>query len=124
MLSLYYLTGDWTTVGSETRKFNLYDYVKNRQWNYVATAMVNSGPNRTMRQLEAKVIMLADYGIRKDRSLIRRQGIQDIASKYPSRLLDDKSRAQAEYVYYELTNRFLPHMAESRQRILSSQLSK
>ena len=62
MLSLYYLTGDWTTVGSETRKFNLYDYVKNRQWNYVATAMVNSGPNRTMRQLEAKVIMLADYG--------------------------------------------------------------
>ena len=124
MLSLYYLTGDWTTVGSETRKFNLYDYVKNRQWEYVATAMVNSGPNRTMRQLESKVIMLADYGIQKDRSLIRRQGIQDIASKYPSRLLDDKSRAQAEYVYYELTNRFLPHMAESRQRILSSQLNK
>lgn len=124
MLSLYYLTGDWTTVGSETRKFNLYDYVKTRQWNYVATAMVNSGLNRTMRQLEAKVIMLADYGIQKDRSLIRRQGIQDIASKYPSRLLDDKSRAQAEYVYYELTNRFLPHMAESRQRILSSQLNK
>jgi GH24 family phage-related lysozyme (muramidase) len=124
MLSLYYLTGDWTTVGSETRKFNLYDYVKNRQWNYVATAMVNSGPNRTMRQLEAKVIMLADYGIRKNIPLIRRQGIQDIASKYPSRLLDDKSRAQAEYVYYELTNRFLPHMAESRQRILSSQLNK
>lgn len=124
MLSLYHLTGDWTTVGSETRKFNLFDYVKNRQWNYVATAMVNSGPNRTMRQLEAKVIMLADYGIQKDRSLIRRQGIQDIASKYPSRLLDDKSKAQAEYVYYELTNRFLPHMAESRQRILSSQLNK
>ena len=124
MLSLYFLTGDWTTVGSEKRKFHLYDYVKNRQWEYVATAMVNSGVNRTMRQLEAKAIMLADYGITKDRSLIRRQGIQKIASMYPSRLIDDKSRAQAEYVYYALTRRFLPHMAESRQRILSSQLNK
>jgi GH24 family phage-related lysozyme (muramidase) len=124
MLSLYFLTGDWTTVGSEKRKFHLYDYVKNRQWEYVATAMVNSGVNRTMRQLEAKAIILADYGITKDRSLIRRQGIQKIASMYPSRLIDDKSRAQAEYVYYALTRRFLPHMAESRQRILSSQLNK
>ena len=124
MLSLYYLTGDWTTVGSEVRTFKLYDYVKNRQWNYVATAMSNSGINRNMRQLEAKVIMLADYGVMKDRSLIRRQGLQEIAANYPTRMLDDTSRAQAEYVYYAMTKRFLPYMSESRQRILSSQLNK
>ena len=51
-------------------------------------------------------------------------GIQDIADRYPARMLDDKSRAQAEYVYYAETKRFLPNMAESRQRILSSQLNR
>lgn len=124
MVSLYYLTGDWTRVGTEDRTFQLYDYVKNREWEYVATAMSNSGVNRNQRQLEAKVIVLADYGIPKDRTLIKRQGIQDIADRYPARMLDDKSRAQAEYVYYAETKRFLPNMAESRQRILSSQLNR
>jgi GH24 family phage-related lysozyme (muramidase) len=123
LVSLYYLTGDWTRVGSEQRTFQLYDYVKDREWQYVATAMTNSGINRVQRQLEAKVIMLADYGISKDRSLIKRQGIQEIANKYPTRLLDDRSRTQAEYVYYAETKRFLPNMAESRQRILSSKLN-
>jgi GH24 family phage-related lysozyme (muramidase) len=123
LVSLYYLTGDWTRVGSEQRTFQLYDYVKDREWQYVATAMTNSGINRVQRQLEAKVIMLADYGVAKDRSLIKRQGIQEIANKYPTRLLDDRSRTQAEYVYYAETKRFLPNMAESRQRILSSKLN-
>jgi GH24 family phage-related lysozyme (muramidase) len=124
MVSMYYFTGDWTRVGSEQRTFQLYDYVKNREWEYVATAMTSSGVNRIQRQLEAKVIMLADYGIVKDRSLIKRQGIQDIANKYPARMLDDKSRSQAEYVYYAETKRFLPNIAESRQRILSSKLNR
>jgi len=123
LVSLYYLTGDWTRVGSEQRTFQLYDYVKDREWQYVATAMTNSGTNRVQRQLEAKVIMLADYGVSKDRSLIKRQGIQEIANKYPTRLLDDRSKTQAEYVYYAETKRFLPNMAESRQRILSSKLN-
>jgi len=123
MLSMYYLTGDWTRVGTPERTFELYDYVKNRQWDYVATAMTNSGNNRVARQLEAKVIMLADYGIAKDRSLIKEQGIQEIANKYPDRLLDDHSKAQAEYVYYAETKRFLPKTAESRKRILSSMLN-
>ena len=124
LVSMYYFTGDWTRVGSEQRTFQLYDYVKNRQWDYVATAMTNSGLNRSARQLEAKVIMHPDYGIAKDRSLIKRQGIQDIANKYPTRMMNDKSRLQAEYVYYAETKRFLPSMAESRQRILSSQLNR
>jgi len=124
MVSMYYFTGDWTRVGTEKRTFQLYDYVKNREWEYVATAMTNSGENRIQRQLEAKVIMLADYGVAKDRLLIKKQGIQEIANRYPTRMLDDRSRAQAEYVYYAETKRFLPNMAESRQRILSSQLNR
>jgi hypothetical protein len=121
---MYYFTGDWTRVGTEKRTFQLYDYVKNREWEYVATAMTNSGENRIQRQLEAKVIMLADYGVAKDRLLIKKQGIQEIANRYPTRMLDDRSKAQAEYVYYAETKRFLPNMAESRQRILSSQLNR
>ena len=124
MVSMYYFTGDWTRVGTEKRTFQLYDYVKNREWEYVATAMTNSGENRIQRQLEAKVIMLADYGVAKDRLLIKKQGIQEIANRYPTRMLDDRSKAQAEYVYYAETKRFLPNMAESRQRILSSQLNR
>lgn len=124
MVSMYFLTGDWTRVGSEIRTFQLYDHVKNREWQYVATAMTNSGVDRIQRQLEAKVIMLADYGIFKDRSLIKKQGIQEIANRYPIRMLDDKSRAQAEYIYYAETKRFLPNMAESRQRILSTKLNR
>lgn len=124
MLSMYYFTGDWTRVGTNKREFALYDYVKNRQWDYVATAMSNSGTGRIIRQHEAKIIMLADYGIQKDRSLIKEQGIQELANKYPARLIDDRSRAQAEYVYYATTKRFLPHTSESRKRILSSKINQ
>lgn len=124
MLSMFYFTKYWTEVGTDDRKFSLYEHVKNREWEYVATAMTNSGSNRIQRQLEAKVIMLADYGIPKDRSLIKKQGIEELANRYPQRMLDDRSKAQAEYVYYAETKRFLPNMSESRQRILSSQLNR
>lgn len=124
MVSLYYFTGYWTEVGSDDRKFKIANQIEDREWEYVATAFTNSGTDRTMRQLEAKVMILADYGTYKDRSLIKKQGIEELASEYPNRMLDDRSKAQAEYVYYSETKRFLPNMAESRQRILSSQLNR
>ena len=124
LLSMFYFTGDYTSVGTEIRKFKLFDYIKERKWNYVATAMTNSGANRTLRQLEAKIIMLADYGVPKDRILIKEQSLQEIVKRYPSRLLNDRARAQAEYVYYAETGRFLPKTSESRKRILSKQLNR
>lgn len=124
LLSMYYFTGDWTSVGTDIRKFKLYDDIKARKWDYVATAMSNSGANRIIRQHEAKIIMLADYGVEKDRMLIKEQGIQNIVKHYPTRLLDDRARAQAEYVYYAETNRFLPKTPESRKRILAKQLNR
>lgn len=124
LLSMFYFTGDYTSVGTEVRKFKLFDYIKERKWNYVATAMTNSGANRTLRQLEAKIIMLADYGVPKDRILIKEQSLQEIVKRYPSRLLNDRARAQAEYVYYAETGRFLPKTSESRKRILSKQLNR
>jgi hypothetical protein len=123
LLSMYYMTGDYTKVGTDIRKFNLFDDIKNRKWDYVASAMSNSGADRIMRQNEAKIIMLADYGVPKDRSLIKEQSLQDIVKRYPSRLLNDTSRAQAEYVYYAETGRFLPKTSDSRKRILARQLT-
>lgn len=105
LLSMYYMTGDYTKVGTDIRKFNLFDDIKNRKWDYVASAMSNSGADRIMRQNEAKIIMLADYGVPKDRSLIKEQSLQDIVKRYPSRLLNDTARAQAEYVYYAETGK-------------------
>lgn len=123
LLSMYYMTGDYTAVGTDIRKFKLFDYISARKWEYVATAMSNSGEaGRIMRQNEAKIIMLADYGIPKERILIKEQGLQDLSKRYPLRLLDDKAKAQAEYVYYAETGRFLPKTSESRKRILVQQL--
>jgi GH24 family phage-related lysozyme (muramidase) len=124
LLSMFYHTGDYTAVGSDIRKFKLMSDIQARRWNYVATAMSNSGVNRTLRQLEAKIIMLADYGVPKDRSLIKEQSLQEIVKRYPSRLLNDLARSQAEYVYYAETGRFLPKTSESRKRILSRQLNR
>jgi GH24 family phage-related lysozyme (muramidase) len=122
MLSMYYFTGDYTSVGTETRKFKLFDDIKNRRWNYVATAMSNSGVNRTQRQLEAKIVMLGDYGVPKERILIKEQGLQEIVKNYPLNMLNDQARAQAEYVYFAETQRFLPKTSESRKRILARQM--
>lgn len=123
LLSMFYHTGDYTAVGSETRRFKLLDDIRARRWNYVATAMSNSGVGRIQRQLEAKIIMLADYGVPKDRSLIKEQSLQEIVKRYPSRLINDRARAQAEYVYYAETGRFLPKTNDSRKRILKRQLN-
>ena len=90
---------------------------------YVATAMTLAGENRLMRQQEAKVLMLADYGITKDRSLIKEQGLQTLLKNYSTMGLADEQKSQAEYVYYAETKRFLPNLPESRKRILAKQLS-
>lgn len=124
LLSMYYLTGEWAKVGTDERKFNLVDDIKNRRWEYVATAMSHSGVNRITRQDEAKIIMLAEYGIELDRISIKEQSLQDIVKRYPSRLPNDTAREQAEYVYYAETGRFLPNMSESRKRILVRQLNR
>lgn len=123
LLSLYYFTGEFASVGTEIRKFKLSEYIQNRQWEYVATAMtLAGGKNRVMRQGEAKIIMLADYGIPKDRTLIKEQGLQELVKKYPDRFISDKAKAQAEYVYFAETKRFLPNMSESRKRLLAQLL--
>ena len=65
--------------------------------------------------------MLADYGTTKDRSLIKEQGLQTLLKRYSTMGLTDPQKAQAEYVYYAETKRFLPNLAESRKRILVKQ---
>jgi len=116
LLSLYYFTGDISSTGTPARKFKINNYIVNDQWQWVATALVLSGNQRNIRQGEAKIMMLADYGSSKSRETIKAQGLQDIRTVYPDGFDSVKSLNQAEYVYYLETNRFLPKMTQSRKR--------
>ena len=90
LLSLYFFTDDITSVGSEDRKFRIYEFIEEKKWDYVCTALILNGLKRTQRQAESKIIMLADYGQFKDRSLIREQGIQQLVKEYSTFQLTDK----------------------------------
>lgn len=115
LLSLYYFTGDYKYVGSNVRKIQISEYIKNREWKYIATAMLKSGYQRSQRRQESSIMMLGDYGSVLSRADIKARGIQMIRSNYPD-LLDVKQQRQAEYVYYAETTRFLPKMTQSRMR--------
>jgi hypothetical protein len=123
LLGLYADTGSFTTVGNSTRQFKLLDFISDKKWDYVATALTLSGANRLSRQAEAKILILADYGTYKNRSHIKEEGIQILVKDYTIGQLTDEQKKQAEYVYYAETNRFLPNMIESRKRLLAKQLS-
>lgn len=120
LLSVYYRTGTFNTVGTVVRKFDIYNYIKDRKWNYVATALIESGNNRNVRQGEAKLLMTGDYGIEKDRSFIKDAALKKLEREYLTGMLDTLAKKQAEYVYYKETGRFLPTMQQSRQRLLAN----
>ena len=116
LFSLYYRTGDFTKVGSEFRKFDIGPYIRDRAWVYIGTALLLSGQFRKQTQRESRILLFADYGTLKTRAIIKEEGIQQIRSDYPDRMLDATARAQAEYVYFKETNRFLPNLTQSRKR--------
>lgn len=121
LVCLYFLTGDIKYTGSAVRKFRILEYIRNKQWDYVATALALSNNNKAQRQREASIMMLADYGQQVNRQNLRTRGIQEMRSLYPDRLLDDRSRRQVEYIYYLETGRFLPKLTMSRQRQIVNQ---
>jgi hypothetical protein len=123
MLSLYADTGTFSRVGTSTRQFEIFDFVTDKKWDYVATALTLSGANRLDRQMDAKILMLGDYGTYRDRSYIKEDGIQALVKEYITNQMNDEQKSQAEYVYYAETKRFLPNMIESRKRLLAKQLS-
>ena len=123
MLSLYADTGTFIRVGNATRQFEIFDFITDKKWNYIATALTLSGAKRLDRQLDAKILMLGDYGTYRDRSYIKEDGIQTLLKEYITDQMTDEQRSQAEYVYYAETKRFLPNMTESRKRLLAKQLS-
>ena len=124
LLSLFYFTGDFYSVGTNDRKFQLREFINDKKWEYVSTALtITGGDQRPIRQHEGKIIMLADYGLQKSRDLIKEQGLQELVKRYPDRFINAKAKEQAEYVYFAETKRFLPNMSESRKRLLASLLT-
>lgn len=118
LLSVYFKTGDFKKIGTDSRKFDVYDFVKNRQWDYYATALTNSGKDRTTRQLEAKIMILGDYGSEVKREFIKSASLREVERDYPNKMTTDKQKLQAERVYFVETNRFLPGMDQARMRLV------
>lgn len=116
LLSLFYHTGTIETIGTPSRKFKINQYILDEEWQYIASALILTNDDRIIRQSEAKIMMLADYGTNKSRAIIRSQGIQNIRTAYPNGFIDTNALQQAEYVYFKETNRFLPLMTQSRKR--------
>lgn len=115
LLCLYYFTGDFTKVGTPARTFNLSQWIVDKKWDYIASALIESGYNRLLTQPLATIMMLGDYGSRTERTLLRERGLQILRKEYA--LLTDKlARQQAEYIYYVETRRFLPNLTQTRQR--------
>lgn len=121
LVSLYYHTGSIYSVGTSTRTFQIKNYIETKQWQWFASALVLSGFQRNIRQGEAKIMMLGDYGRTKSRTIIKAEGIQEIRQLYPNRFVNDKAKEQAEYIYYAETKRFLPKMSQSRMRKVIAQ---
>jgi GH24 family phage-related lysozyme (muramidase) len=119
LLSLYYWTGTISYIGSDYNRVNIYEYIKERKWNYIATALILTNNQRHIRQIEASILMLADYGRQSSRQSIRNQGIQNIRKNHQT--MDSQQKQQAEYIYYVETSRFLPNLSLSRQRQLVNQ---
>lgn len=112
---LYFHTGDALNVGSGSRRLYIGDWMKEGKWNYIATALTYTSDNANMRQREAAIMMLADYGQPFTREELREQGLQRMRKRYP-KLMDVKQQRQSEYVYFVETERFLPNMSQSRMR--------
>jgi GH24 family phage-related lysozyme (muramidase) len=115
LVSLYFHTGTILKIGTEDRNVLITDWIKEGKWNYIATALTSSGGQRNIRQREASILMLADYGPEITREDLRQDGLQRIRKRYPDQL-DTKQQRQAEYVYYAETKRFLPNMSQTRMR--------
>lgn len=119
LLSLYYRTGDFKSVGTTQRKFKIYDFIKENKWEYVATALIEAGNNRNVRQGEAKLLMTGDYGLYKDRSFIKSSALKTLERIYPN-MINQTSVFQAEVVYFAETKRFLPGMNDSKKRLVKN----
>lgn len=115
MVSLHFFTGAWDKVGTEIAKFDLRTHIMNREWDYVATALVNNGQDRLRTQSEAKIMMLGNYGRHTPRTMLKSKGVQLIRGEYP-RQKDAISKQQCEYIYYVEQRRFLPGITQSRMR--------
>tara|TARA_R110000822_G_scaffold9458_1_gene36631 strand:- start:6746 stop:7468 length:723 start_codon:yes stop_codon:yes gene_type:complete len=115
LLCLYYFTGDFTKVGTTARTFDLTKWIIDKKWDYIASALIESGYNRLLTQPIATIMMLGDYGSRTERALLRERGLQILRKEYPA-LTDKVARQQAEYIYYAETKRFLPNLTQARKR--------
>jgi GH24 family phage-related lysozyme (muramidase) len=119
LISLYFTTGKWKTVESNTvtGTYDILGAIKLGNWEAVANMISDSLIDRPQRLAEARVMMLGDYSNIKTRRWLRLEGIQFTRTQYISNLITDAfAKKQAEFAYYRQTNGgYLPNTTMLRK---------
>jgi len=120
LMGMFIGVGKWRRIPSDEGIYDVERAVKEKRWKLVADMIANcnvKGLDSRARLNEARVLMLGDYAVDKDRGWLRVEGVQHTRTKYVSGDLTESQKRQAEYAYYRQTGGgFLPNMAESRKR--------
>lgn len=122
LLSLYFQTGTWKIVKSDSGIYDLYSAILEERWNLVSDMIANGNEDRQMRFAEARVMQLADYGTSRDRFWLNSDGIYNAREAYRIGIDDPIAKKQVEVAYYRITGTFLPGIPELRKREIHTRL--
>jgi GH24 family phage-related lysozyme (muramidase) len=127
LISLYFTTGKWKTVDSNTvtGTYDILGAIKLGNWEAVANMISDGSIDRPQRLIEARVLMLGDYNISKNRRWLRLEGIQFTRTQYiANQITDPFAKKQAEFAYYRQTNGgYLPNTPMLRKMQIKKNIS-
>ena len=124
LTSLYIDTGIWRYVVSGNNTYDIVEGLRNKDWLLVGDIIHNGSINSFRRKDEARIAVLGDYRVIKDRRQQIVEGIYKIRTRYINDSFDSEfEKKQSEFVYYRQLGRFLPGMSETRQRRILASLS-
>jgi hypothetical protein len=116
ILSLYFSTGTWKSLEGNQGIYDTEFAIKNLNWELFANMLSDAKNNGTQRRKEAKIVMLGDYTIDKDRSWLRTEGTQFERIRYNLETTDKITKNQIENAYYRQLGSFLPGMSDLQKR--------
>lgn len=120
LMSLYFTTGSWRYIPANSLdgNYDILSAVKLGYWEDVANMISDCATNRQYRQMEAAVMMLANYTTQKTRRSVLIDGIFFARSQYSAGAITDSfTKKQAEFGFYRQTGGvYLPNTPTLRMR--------
>lgn len=124
LFSLYVMTKTWRRIDSDLGVFDAEAAIIRGDWRLIADMLANGSVDREDRQIEARVLQLADYSNSNTRERSKFQGIQDARVQYARTISDTLARKQLEAGYYRQTRSFVPGISDLRKRELIAKYGK